>query len=173
MKIRLNEKGFHWWLVPLIVVVLGIIGFTGWYVWQSNSQTEQIMDNSTNTTNPVKTTPTPTPVISATGNWSGNVSTEAPAACAGIGGGWEATLVDTDGNITGNFTALYIDYSGQVTGTIADGQFTLTITGPSGLTTTFTGVIGINSDAMNGTFVGTSCGSTGELMTGSFSAVRS
>ena len=57
MKKVLNQRGFHIWLIPLIIVLIGIIGFTGWYVWDANKSTSNLPENTTNTDN----TPTPTP----------------------------------------------------------------------------------------------------------------
>jgi hypothetical protein len=54
---KINEQGFHIWLIALIVVVLAGLGFTGWYVWDKNQ------DNSIEQTN---STPTPVPTASVT-----------------------------------------------------------------------------------------------------------
>ncbi len=58
MKKRLEQSGFHIWIVALIVVVVAAVGFAGWYVWDKNKA-----DDNTNVTNP---TPTPSVTVTAT-----------------------------------------------------------------------------------------------------------
>ena len=48
---KLKEHGFHLWLIPLIIVILGAVGYASWYVWDKNKT-----DDSVNT---IATTPTP------------------------------------------------------------------------------------------------------------------
>lgn len=60
-----NQKGFSAAVLLLLVIIIGIIGFAGWYVYNSNNKAGKTLENSIKTTNPVKSTPTPsTNVIS-------------------------------------------------------------------------------------------------------------
>jgi hypothetical protein len=168
-KLRLNSRGFHWWLIPLIIVVLGVIGFAAWYVWHSNRDTDTTQSSVTATPTP---TPTPTPVaISATGNWSGQLSVTAPADCAGLGDTWEATLVDTDGVITGDYLTGQ-GYAGAATGAMSADQLTFTVTNPANAAYSFD--VTISGDTLSGTFVGSSCSGdrTDDLSTGTITGIR-
>lgn len=76
----------------------------------------------TTTTQPA---PAPAPAPNYGGNWQGTFTARAPAQCSGYSGTWSATLYDTNGTITGNFTASD-GTSGSIVGTAKDGHLSLT-----------------------------------------------
>ena len=170
-RYKTKQGGFHWVIIPLVIVILGIIGFTAWYVWHANRDTNTNQDSSLTVTPTPTATPTPTPVISASGHWSGNISITAPADCAGIGDTWEATLVDTNGVITGDYLTGQ-GYAGSAAGALAADNLTFTVTNPANAAYSFS--VTISGDTLSGTFVGSSCSGerTDDLSTGTITGIR-
>ena len=61
---RLNEQGFHLWLIPLILIIVIVLGFAGWYVWDKNkddNNTAETTQDDAVTSSQTATTPTSTP----------------------------------------------------------------------------------------------------------------
>jgi hypothetical protein len=59
---KMNENGFHIWIIALIIVVVAALGFGGWYVWDKNKDDAGSTDGTIATVTPTPTaTPTPTP----------------------------------------------------------------------------------------------------------------
>jgi hypothetical protein len=55
---KLDNKGFHLIMVPLIVILIGIIGFAGWYVWDANQEAATSENDTSKDEQPtVKPTP--------------------------------------------------------------------------------------------------------------------
>ena len=67
---KINERGFHLWLIPLIIVLVGITGFAGWYVYDANKGDNEPVSNITAPTPTPTATPTvaPTPAVANTQN---------------------------------------------------------------------------------------------------------
>ncbi len=80
MKRQLNQRGFHIYFIPLIIVLLGAVGFTGWYVWDAQKDKETgaaVTDNAAITPTPTPTpTTTPTPALDVTAGWSTYTNTQ-------------------------------------------------------------------------------------------------
>jgi prepilin-type N-terminal cleavage/methylation domain-containing protein len=53
---KLNQKGFTFLEMLLVLIILAIIGFTGYYVWNSHEKTDSLLNTAQNETAAVKVT---------------------------------------------------------------------------------------------------------------------
>jgi len=109
------------------------------------------------------------PKVTIAGLWHGRYDVTAPSECAGESGGWQATLSEKNGVISGNFTT-DTGLSGSVDGTFGGGKADWNV-GGGGSGVGFKG--GVSGNTMSGTFTGLTCNknpgkerSTGEFFGG-------
>lgn len=69
MKKQLGQKGFHLYIILLIVLLSGIIGFTGWYVYNAQHKTNQSTNENTTLVATITPTPSITPTPDPTADW--------------------------------------------------------------------------------------------------------
>ena len=153
-------------LIALLVVgvAVGTVGLIfkdeikGAFSKKEEAKTEQ----STQTPNPFPEQPK----VTATGEWHGRYDVTAPAACAGESGGWEATLTETAGNISGTYSS-DAGLSGTVSGAASGGNASWSVGDGSGQVS-FNGRI--DGNTISGDFTGVSCSgrSNSDRATGTF-----
>ncbi len=109
------------------------------------------------------------PKVTIAGEWHGRYDVTAPSECAGESGGWQATLSEKNGVISGNFST-DTGLSGGVEGTFGGGKADWNV-GGGGSGVGFKG--GVSGNTMSGTFTGLTCNknpgkerSTGEFFGG-------
>lgn len=109
--------------------------------------------------------PLPKPMVTAAGEWHGRFNVTAPDKCNGESGGWEATLYEKNGVISGNFTT-DVGLSGKVGGSRSGDKAEWGIGGgESGVS--FSG--SISGNTMEGKFTGAKCSDDNpDRSTGSF-----
>jgi prepilin-type N-terminal cleavage/methylation domain-containing protein len=168
-KVAINKKGFAIIEIIIALAVVGVISGATYYVFKDEIHHKATTTNTT-PNNESKPTPNPfpaKPTVSAAGNWNGNFTVQNPTACAGQTGGWQATLKDTDGTITGDYSAANGAFSGAVTGTVTSATASFNVANASGVIS-FKG--NISGNTISGGFTGVSCSgqSTNDLTTGTF-----
>lgn len=104
------------------------------------------------------------PKVTAAGEWHGDFTVTAPPECKGEGGGWKATLSETAGKISGQFST-DVGISGSVNGTRVGESAKWDVGGGTG-GVSFSG--GISGNTMSGTFTGLLCDDTGIKSTGTY-----
>lgn len=92
--------------------------------------------------------------ITATGSWHGQFTVTSPEKCKGQSGGWQANLTETNGVISGNYSADG-GYGGQVNGRRSGVGVSWSIGG--GGEVSFNG--SISGHTMSGSFTGELCDS--------------
>ena len=64
---KLNQRGFHIWMIAIIVVVVAGLGFAGWSVYDMNQDTNKTLESVGDSDSSVSSdtvTPTPTATVS-------------------------------------------------------------------------------------------------------------
>ena len=108
----------------------------------------------------ISPTITPTPTVSVTttsttdvtGQWSGSYIVNSPQGCAGTTGGWNATLLQLNGVLSGTYTS-DVGLGGAVSGSISGSDFNWNVGGSGGVT--FTG--SMQGNIVSGNFTGPIC----------------